>query len=116
MLTAAAESEQPVAQVNLGLMCLRGLGGEQSDEAAFKWFTRAAEQGESTAQYLLARMYEHGRGVAKSNQHAEVWFARSAALGNHNAIEACRRMAIAVPAGDAVGRTASDALTAADIE
>jgi TPR repeat protein len=41
----AAEAGHAAAQNNIGLSYLHGLGVEQDDKKAFKWFEKSAKQG-----------------------------------------------------------------------
>ena len=52
-----AQSGEPRAQYDLGLMYDKGQGVPQSDAEALQWYERAAEQGEPRAQYNLGLMY-----------------------------------------------------------
>ena len=61
-----AESGDPSAQFNIGLMYEAGQGVPQNDAEAVKWYRLAADQGEPSAQYNLGVMYEYGKGVPLS--------------------------------------------------
>lgn len=54
-LRARAESGEAEAQFNLGLMYVAGVGVEQDDTAAGRWFRLAAGQGHTLAQHNLGR-------------------------------------------------------------
>jgi len=56
-----AEKGDRDAQMKLGFLYDRGLGGEANNELAARWYTQAAEQGQAVAQYLLAQLYQLGR-------------------------------------------------------
>lgn len=49
------------AQLKLGFLYDRGLGGESNNEMAAHWYTSAANQGQPIAQYLLGQLYQLGR-------------------------------------------------------
>jgi TPR repeat protein len=65
-----AESGDPSAQFNIGLMYESGQGVPQNDAEAVKWYRLAADQGEPSAQYNLGVMYEYGKGVPLSYDEA----------------------------------------------
>jgi hypothetical protein len=71
-----------MAQVDLGLMYLRGEGVANNPEVAVTWFRQSAEQGNDIAQYHLGLCYFEGVGVAKDDQEAYVWLAHAAAQGD----------------------------------
>ena len=51
------------AQVQLGVIYLRGDGVAKDDAEAVKWLRKAADQDSSLAERYLAEMYFKGRGV-----------------------------------------------------
>lgn len=67
---AAAESGDAEAQVNVGEIFERGLGGSPNYAAAVIWYKKASEQGNSRAQFNLGTLYERGLGVEKSQLKA----------------------------------------------
>ena len=69
------------AQLILGYLYDKGLGGPQDDAEAAHWYRRAAEQGQASAQYNLGLMYVMGQGVPKNDVLAYMWVALSAAQG-----------------------------------
>ncbi|BBU55792.1 hypothetical protein KU6B_20570 [Mameliella alba] len=58
-----------------------GLGVEQSDTLAARWYRKAADQGHASAQNSLGVMYIRGRGVAQSDKLAAQWYRKSADQG-----------------------------------
>ncbi|MBY6120013.1 SEL1-like repeat protein [Mameliella alba] len=58
-----------------------GLGVEQSDTLAARWYRKAADQGHASAQNSLGGMYIRGRGVAQSDKLAAQWYRKSADQG-----------------------------------
>ena len=58
--TLAAESGNPKAQYNLGLMYHFGLGVAVDEGEAARWFSAAAGAGDAEAQHNLALLYERG--------------------------------------------------------
>lgn len=71
---ALAEQGDALAQSNLGLMFLTGLGVPLNNKVAMKWFKLAAAQGEVDAQYLLGAMYYDGDGVPQDYKIAMKWY------------------------------------------
>jgi hypothetical protein len=69
------------AQNNLGYMYLNGLGVEQNDAEALRWYTKAAEQGHAYAQFHLGVKYYNGEGVKQNDAEAVRWFTKSAEQG-----------------------------------
>lgn len=74
----AAESGEADAQVNVGEIFERGLGGEPNYEAAAVWYQKAAEQGNQRAQFNLGTLYEQGLGVQQDkllamNYYRQAW-------------------------------------------
>jgi TPR repeat protein len=52
-----------------------GIGVEQDDAKALRWFQRAAELGNKQAQIKIARTYTYGEGVPKDYKKAAKWVA-----------------------------------------
>jgi TPR repeat protein len=77
-----AESGDPTAQFNLGLLYLDGHGVPQSPMEAANWFRRAAEQDYVQAQHNLGAMYGSGQGVKRDWVQAYKWLNICAAKGN----------------------------------
>lgn len=70
----AARNGSMMAQNNLGVMYLNGLGVERDDAAAAHWFEQAATQGHAAAQTSLGVLYMEGRGVQRDYFVAfELW-------------------------------------------
>ena len=59
-----------------------GLGVQQNDKTAVKWFRLAAEQGNAMAQFNLGMMYVSGQGVPQDYKTAVKWFRLAAEQGN----------------------------------
>jgi hypothetical protein len=68
--TQAAQSGDDDAEFYLGALYSAGIGVQQSDEEAFRWFKRAADQGHSHAMLIVSGLYAIGRGAAKDNVKA----------------------------------------------
>lgn len=69
-----AESGDAEAQVNVGEIFERGLGGTPNYEMAHFWYSKAAEQGNSRAQFNLGTLYEQGKGVEANKLTAINWY------------------------------------------
>lgn len=76
-----------VAQVNLAIMYLDGLGVAQDFQQAAKWFQKAAEQGNAEAQHNLGLLYQDGKGVARNLVEAHKWFAIAGASASVAKVE-----------------------------
>jgi TPR repeat protein len=73
-----AEAGDPRAQVLLGQMLLKGIGGKKDAKEAARWFRAAAEKGNATAQRELGGCYFGGDGVAKDPKEAAIWYRKAA--------------------------------------
>ncbi len=78
----AAEKNDPLAQLNLGLLFDRGEGVEQDYAQAAGWYRKAAEAGNARAQTNLGSMYFSGLGVEQDYESAARWYRRAAIGGN----------------------------------
>lgn len=70
---AAAESGQPEAQFDLGLLYAQGLGVDRDLTEAANWYRKAAEQGNAQAEFALGQMYSRGWGVPRNVTDAMRW-------------------------------------------
>jgi TPR repeat protein len=73
-IEAAAEKGHPYAQSFLAKLYLDGLGLDQSDELAEKWFQRAAEQGDESAIFNIGEMMAEGRAIITPEEKVTQWF------------------------------------------
>jgi GAF domain/Sel1 repeat len=95
-LIGAAQSGDPVAELELGSAYELGRGVEQSCEMAARWIMRSARQGNAAAQYNLALRYAKSDGVDVDRQQSEKWLRKAIDQGY-----LARRASYAVtPAGD----------------
>ena len=69
-----------------------GLGVEQDDKEAVKWFRKAAEQGLPEAQRCIGWMYQDGLGVEKDDKEAVKWFRKAAEQGYEPAKAALKEL------------------------
>jgi len=70
------------AQVMLGEIYEKGLGGLADPQLAARWYRKAAEKGSSRAQINLGNLYEKGLGVKKSLPEALNWYRKASGLEN----------------------------------
>lgn len=75
----AAEQGDITAQYKLGVLYSQGIGMEQDNAKACRWYRKAAEQGDMKAQYMLGRMYYNGEGVPQDFVKARQWWEKAAA-------------------------------------
>lgn len=70
-----ADKGDKEAQLKLGFLYERGLGGEANNELAAHWYALSAEQSQPIAQYLLAQLYQVGR-IDKAPDYAQAkkWY------------------------------------------
>ncbi len=76
-----AEQGNAQAQNKLGIFYEIGLGINQDDHEAVKWYRLAAEQGYAEAQFNLGEMYEEGRGVIQDKTMAKAWYEKACKNG-----------------------------------
>ncbi len=77
-----AQTGEPNAQNELGLMYSEGRGLPQNYLEAKDWFKKAADQGHAGAQVNLGTLYFLGRGAPYSDHMALFWFQRAAEQRN----------------------------------
>ncbi len=73
-IEAAADKGILYAQSFLAKLYLDGVGMEQSDTEAEKWFTLAAEQGDESAIFNIGEMIAEGRDVTIPEDTVAQWF------------------------------------------
>lgn len=81
----AADAGDPMAQNQLGYLCLKGIGVEKSDSEAFRWFLRASAGGSSTGKLNLAVAYLQGVGIRSDAALAAALLRQAADSGNPRA-------------------------------
>jgi TPR repeat protein len=77
----AAGMECASAQHNTGVMYNRGLGVEQDDTKAFRYYKLAAEQRYARSQYNVGQMLQHGTGVGQDDELAVNYYTLAALQG-----------------------------------
>jgi hypothetical protein len=71
-----------LAQYRLGRLYEHGLGTNQDDAEAAKWYRAASETGYPTAHAALGRLYQQGRGVPQDDAVAFALYQKGAAAGS----------------------------------
>jgi TPR repeat protein len=77
-----ADSGDPDAMTNIGVLYQYGLGIPRSMKKAAALYEKAAQLGFVTAQYDLANLYYDGNGVDRDRKQAARWYT-AAAQGGH---------------------------------
>ncbi len=78
--------QQGVVSEGLGVCYDYGLGVEENETEAFKYYTLAANDGYTAAKYRLGSAYKYGRGTTVNLVEAYRWYSDAAQNGNHNAL------------------------------
>lgn len=73
----AAEQGDADAQVNVGEIFEKGLGGAPNYKAAAIWYQRAADQGNKRGQFNIGTLYEQGLGVPKDQVKSLNWYRKA---------------------------------------
>jgi TPR repeat protein len=73
-IEASADKGIPYAQSFLGKLYLDGVGLEQNDAEAEKWFARAAEQGDESGIFNIGEMIALGHNVDITDDTVAKWF------------------------------------------
>jgi len=92
----SVEQGNAQAQSNLGTMYLHGLGIDKNYSEAIRLFQLSSDQGIATGQANLGYCYLHGLGVEKNKNEAATWFRKAAEQGLPDAVEALKKMGLAV--------------------
>ncbi len=82
-----AEAGDATAQNSVGALYDHGLGVDEDDAEAARWYQLAADQNLPLAMRNLANMYASGHGVAFDKSQAEYWYEKAASLGDPVAIK-----------------------------
>jgi TPR repeat protein len=77
----AAEQNFALAERNLGIMYVLGLGVEASETEAMRWFAKAASAGVSRALVNEAMVYMQGRQLPRDYLAAEKLLSQAIAAG-----------------------------------
>ncbi len=100
---ASAEQGKAEAQYQLGLMYDGGVGVEENDAEALKWYRLAAEQGYAKAQYNLGMMYYFGKGAPQDRVTGYQWVILAADRGEKAAKDAMVELAKKI-SGDQISK------------
>lgn len=79
-----AESQGIVSE-GIGVCYDYGLGVEENESEAFKYYTLAANDGYTGAKYRLGLAYKYGRGTSENKIEAYRWLSDAAQNGNYKA-------------------------------
>lgn len=71
---AAAQQNHPIAQNNMGMAYLEGIGVKPDCKLALSWFHKSANLGERRAMYNLGDLYSKGLCVDQNKIQAETWY------------------------------------------
>jgi len=77
-----AQQGDAEAQVTLGEIYEKGLGGVADPALAAQWYLKAANQGNSRAKINLGYLYEKGLGVKQDKSAALNWYRQASGLEN----------------------------------
>lgn len=99
-----AEAGDATAQNSVGALYDHGLGVDEDDAEAARWYQLAAEQNLPLAMRNLANMYAGGHGLPFDKAQAEQWYQKAASLGDPVAI---KRLAGMSPAAGQFAETAA---------
>ncbi len=77
--TGLAQKGDAVAQLKLGYILDKGLGGQPDLVSAQQWYSASAEQGNPLGQYLLAQFYQLGQLGGPNYQLAKEWYEKAGA-------------------------------------
>ena len=86
LLQEAADQGEVGAQIIVGSCYAYGIGVEQNDAEAFRYYQMAADQGDAMAQFSLGLCYDNGFGVEKNGDEALKYYQLAADQGDANAI------------------------------
>lgn len=95
-LVQHAQTGNPAAMHELGLMILSGNGFIKNEEIAAKWFLEAAKRNHRDSQQLIAEFYEKGVGVTRDRDSAFEWYKLAAKQGSVTAQKRVDEIAAAI--------------------
>ncbi|SVC96350.1 uncharacterized protein METZ01_LOCUS349204, partial [marine metagenome] len=79
---ASDQGGSPEAQMQYGLALANGIGVEQNEYEAIRWYLKAAARGNGDAMNNLSVMFAMGRGAEKDQEASFVWALRAAREGH----------------------------------
>lgn len=77
--------EQNVISEGIGVCYEYGLGVEENETEAFKYYTLSANENYTAAKYRLGLCYKYGRGTTENLTDAYRWLSDAGQNGNYNA-------------------------------
>lgn len=87
-----AQAGDPVAQNSLGALYDHGLGVQEDNWEAARWYEMAAQQGLPLAMRNLANQYATGHGIPYDLDLARQWYQRAADLGDQQSVSLLRQL------------------------
>lgn len=88
----SASAGDAVDQLYMGALYSKGIGVEQSQAEAFRWFSEAAKQGEPRAQVVVSELYNLGQGVTKNSVMAYRWASLAYASDDPNSRKHAKKL------------------------
>ncbi|HWE93077.1 MAG TPA: hypothetical protein VG269_03820 [Tepidisphaeraceae bacterium] len=82
----AAESGNPVAMYNLGVLYDHGIAVQRNSHEAISWYQKSAASGNSNAMLNIGILYVEGAGVPQDYKRGIEWYRQAAAAGNSGAM------------------------------
>lgn len=71
----------PMAETQMAMCYLRGIGVEKNIGRVVYWSKRAAKHGDGQGAYLLATLYDQGLGIPRDEKQAAKWYAEAKKRG-----------------------------------
>lgn len=81
-----------LAQYNLALCYVWGVGCQKAPKEALGWYLKAASQGYADAQYNLALCYRNGFGCSVDLDSTFYWLNKAASQGHEDAKQLLTQM------------------------
>lgn len=87
-----ADAGDAVAQNSIGALYDHGLGVQEDNFEAARWYEMAAQQGLPLAMRNLGNQYATGHGLPYDVDMARQWYERAAALGDQQSVSLLRQL------------------------
>ncbi len=71
----------PMAEIQMAMCYLKGLGIGKNIGRVVYWSKRAAKHGDAQGAYLLATLYDQGLGIPRDEKQAAKWYAEAKKRG-----------------------------------
>ena len=82
---SAASLGDAEAMYNIGSYYYNGIGVNQNDNEAYRWFMMSASAGYAQAQFAIGGMYITGAGTSQNIEEGKRWFRLAAGQGHQQA-------------------------------